>query len=605
MNSDRGSSNSQQTSSFALVRFYRTLRSHAGIRLPALVLLMALGGLTEGAGVGLFVPLFSVGNVAEGQEHVITRFVERVLSIFGSDPTLNALLVLMVGVFLLKGLVSLGQSVVHAHIMATLTYDFRRKLVALLERTTYENFLRLNTGFLTNAITAESRRVVACFGNYANTLVALIHSAAYGALAFVVDPRGALVVALLGLALAGVLGSLHRISRKYSVLTSTANATLQGLLIESLQAFKYLRATNRFPVLIAKVDAQIRGLASYMFKLSLVTGTLKSVGEPLGVLILVTMIYVNVSVAGQPLADVLVLALVFFRLVAKLMAVQFNWQKFSATVGALEAVEEASRQIGRELEVDGPTNFQAFSDRIQLRNVGFSYRDRQILHNVNLEIRKNSTVAIVGKTGAGKTTVVNLLLGLVRPSSGEVLVDGVDYSTLNLASLRQLFGYVTQEDMIFSDTIANNVSLWACADKDGECLEKVAKAIRDVHAEDFVQATEKGLQTMVGDRGTTLSGGQRQQLQMARELFANPQILVLDEATSSLDAKSDRAIQDSLKEWKGRRTIVIVTHRLSGVRECDYIYVLDDGRVVEHGTFDDLYAQGESEFAELARLQGL
>jgi subfamily B ATP-binding cassette protein MsbA len=605
MKPDRDPSISRHHSSFALIGFYRILRSHAGLRLPVLVLFMSLGGFTEGAGVGLFVPLFSIGSVAEGQEHVITRIVERLLSIFGSDPTLNALLVLMLIVFLLKGFVSLGQSLVNAHIMSTLTYDFRRKLVGLLERTTYENFLRLNTGFLTNTITTESQRLVACFGHYTNTLVALIYSAAYGTLAFVVDPRGASVVALLGIALAGMIGVIHRISRKYSIMTSTANASLQGLLIETLQAFKYLRATNSFTVLSAKVDRQIRGLADYTFKLSLVTGILKSVGEPLGVFILVAMIYVNVSVAGQPLADFLVLALVFFRLVAKLMAVQTSWQKFSSTVGALEAVEKASQQIGRDLEVDGPNNLETFSERIQFRNVGFSYGDREILRDLNIDIRKNSTVAIVGKTGAGKTTVVNLLLGLVRPSSGQILVDGLDYSTLELASLRKLFGYVTQEDVIFSDTIAANVSLWACDDPDRECLNKVENAVRDVHAEDFVLATESGLQTMIGDRGTTLSGGQRQQLQMARELFQDPQILVMDEATSSLDAKSDRSVQDSLKEWKGRRTTVIVTHRLSCVRECDYIYVIDDGRVVEHGTFTDLYAQSESKFAELARLQGL
>ena len=573
--------------------------------MPVLVLMMTVGGLIEGAGVGVFVPLLSVGSVGEGQGHVISRVAEGVLEFFGSEPTLNALLVLILAIFLLKGLVSLAQSAVTAHIMATLTYDIRTGLVTLLESTAYRNFVGLNTGFLNNAVTVESLRAVACFGHYANTLVALIYSVAYGLLALVVDPRGALLVTVLGVAGASAIGVLHRISHEYSVLTSAANARLQSLFIETIQAFKYLRATNSFPVLITKVNTQVRRLATYVFRLSLVTGGLKSVGEPVGVVILVTVLFVNVSVLGRPLVDVLVLAFVFFRLMGKLMAVQANWQKFSATLGSLEAVEEASNLIGREPDPDGTVKLDGFSDRIELRDVGFHYGDRQVLCEVNIELRKNSTVAIVGKTGAGKSTVVNLLLGLLPPTSGEILFDGTEYGAIELASLRRLFGYVTQEDVIFSDTIANNVSLWACDDGDGECLERVARAVREVHADDFVADTPDGLQTVLGDRGSTLSGGQRQQLQIARELFKDPEILVFDEATSSLDAKSEWAIQQSLDEWKGRRTLVIVTHRLSVVRGCDYVYVMDEGRVVEQGRFEELHAKDESKFAELARLQGL
>jgi len=196
-------------------------------------------------------------------------------------------------------------------------------------------------------------------------------------------------------------------------------------------------------------------------------------------------------------------------------------------------------------------------------------------------------------------------MGVEPPASGKILFDGISYHGLNKASLRKLLGYVTQESVLFNDSIANNISFWSCSDADPECLWKVTAAARAVHCDEFIEKTDHGYLTLLGDWGSTISGGQRQQICIARELFKEPEILILDEAMSALDAHSESLIQKSLAELQGSRTIIIITHRLATVKACDYVYVLDEGRIVEEGTYQYLSQKGDSRFFELARLQSL
>ena len=591
--------------SFGFLSYYRLFSRYAGRRLHVLIAVVAIGGVLESVGIGLFIPLLSLGDVASEQQDAISGAFREVFSAMGIGYTLNNLLLVILAVFLVKGVVSMGQAALAGHIMATLTYDLRRRLVTLLSKTSYRNFTRLHTGYLTNVVTTEADRAVACFGHYTNTVVSVMHAGAYATLALLVDFKGTLLFLALGIVALGSLSGLHRLSRRYSRLTSERNASLHDLLIQTIQAFKYLRATDSFGALIGRVTEELRELSRYVFRLSILTATLKSVGEPLGALILVIVLFMNVSVLGHPLADMLFLALIIYRLMSKLLGVQTHWQKFNGTAGGLEAYEDAFCRLGDDVEPHEGELVTGFSDSIAFRRVSFVYESHRVLDNVSLEVPKNSMVGIVGKTGSGKSTIVNLLTGVLEPESGEVLLDGQNYQSLEKASLRRLIGYVTQETVIFRDTIANNVSLWNCPEGDSASLERVKSALREVHAEEFVEGTEDSYGTVLGDRGLRVSGGQRQQIALAREVYKDPEIIILDEAMSSLDAKSEWLIQKRITDWRGKRTIVIVTHRLMSVKDCDYVYVLADGRVIEEGTYEELYAKPDSHFTELAQLQGL
>jgi ABC-type multidrug transport system fused ATPase/permease subunit len=229
-----------------------------------------------------------------------------------------------------------------------------------------------------------------------------------------------------------------------------------------------------------------------------------------------------------------------------------------------------------------------------------------VLHEVALSIPARSTVALVGPSGAGKSTLVDLLCLLLRPRSGQLLIDGVPAEELNVASWRRQIGYVSQETVVFDDTIANNICLWkGDVGGDPELFEHIREAARRAHIDDFVETLPDGYQTRVGDRGVRLSGGQRQRLFIARELFKNPQLLILDEATSALDSESERAIRASIDALRGRMTVVIIAHRLSTIRNVDRVYVLERGRVVEQGTYAELRNAEGSRFETMVELQSL
>ena len=238
----------------------------------------------------------------------------------------------------------------------------------------------------------------------------------------------------------------------------------------------------------------------------------------------------------------------------------------------------------------------------------FAYKaeDGDVLHDVNISVPLNQTVALVGESGAGKSTLVDMMTLMLRPRRGEIRVDGVPHDELDLASWRDQIGYVSQETVVFDDTVANNISLWQGDIEDDPALrEQVMHAAERAHAHHFIQDLPNGYQTVVGDRGVRLSGGQRQRLFVARELFKQPNLLLLDEATSDLDTASEQHIQDSIDALKGEVTVVIIAHRLSTVKNADRVYVLDEGRVIEAGTYEELRMREDGEFREMVEMQSL
>lgn len=227
-----------------------------------------------------------------------------------------------------------------------------------------------------------------------------------------------------------------------------------------------------------------------------------------------------------------------------------------------------------------------FKDSIEFKNVSFSYQDKPILKNINLTVKKGETVALVGASGAGKSTMADLIPRFHDVSSGELLIDGINIKDYSLSSLRNKISIVTQEPILFNDTVANNIALG----KENAAETEIRDAAMVANAWDFISKKEEGLQTNVGDRGSKLSGGERQRVTIARALIKNPPILILDEATSSLDTESERLVQDAINKMMHNRTAVVIAHRLSTIRNADQIIVLDQGEIVERGTHEQLLA---------------
>ncbi|MBQ6187812.1 MAG: ABC transporter ATP-binding protein [Prevotella sp.] len=259
----------------------------------------------------------------------------------------------------------------------------------------------------------------------------------------------------------------------------------------------------------------------------------------------------------------------------------YNIPKGLASMERVDKILLAEKDIK---ERENPLHIGAFEREIEFRNVSFRYSEKWVLRNINLVIPKGKTIALVGQSGSGKSTMVDLIPRYYDVQEGEVLIDGINVKDLGIHDLRLLIGNVNQEAILFNDTFYNNITFGV----DNATQEEVEQAARIANAHDFIVQSEHGYQTSIGDRGSRLSGGQRQRISIARAILKNPPILILDEATSALDTESERLVQDALERLMKTRTTIAIAHRLSTIKNADEIYVLHDGQIVERGTHDNL-----------------
>jgi ATP-binding cassette subfamily C protein len=430
-------------------------------------------------------------------------------------------------------------------------------------------------------------------------------SAAYILLAIRVSPAMTSLVMICGLALA--VGVRHRIRHAHDSgeQRSAAVARLYAAILEHLGSMKMAkgygvegRHADRFARLAEDVRDIERGAV----------GGHAAMRQWLAVAsaaVLATIVYIAHGVFGIQAATLILLLFLFSRLVPRLTGIYEKAQLMATELPAFEAilaaeqrcVEAAVPPVVRHRDV-------AFADRVELDGVTFHYGDGDhppALHGVHLVIPARSTTAIVGPSGAGKSTIADLLMGLLHPTAGRVLVDGVALDSEGLQSWRNRIGYVPQDTFLFHDTVLANL-LWA---RPGTTLDEVWRALRMAAADEFVRGLPNGLDTIVGDRGMLVSGGERQRLSLARALLRQPHLLILDEATSSLDSENERRIQRAIEQLHEQVTIVVITHRLSTIRNADLIHVVDGGAIVESGRWEDLSADPSGRFRALCQAQGV
>ena len=287
-------------------------------------------------------------------------------------------------------------------------------------------------------------------------------------------------------------------------------------------------------------------------------------------------------------AELIVFMMMVMRLLPPLKQIS---QAPTTAQQAIAAAERLFDVIDRPTEAQmdrGTRTITAFDRAVEFQNVSFAYDDEPVLRDVSFVARRGTVVALVGASGAGKTTLVDLIPRFYEPTNGSIRIDGVDTRDITLGSLRALTGIVSQDTVLFNDTVRNNVAYGAGGRYTQDQIERAARA---ANAHDFITALPLGYDTILGERGTRLSGGQRQRLAIARALLVDPPILILDEATSALDTESERLVQEAVDRLLTGRTVFVIAHRLSTVVHADLILVLDHGRIVERGTHGELLAE--------------
>jgi len=587
-----------------LVHYFRIVYSYIGKKFFILIFICFSKGITESFGISMLLPILNIGTMDESRDSY-SQAIYQFLRDCGINVSIYSLLALLSLAFLLKGIFTFFQGVLNSYIKLQLTKDLRIDFCNKYKVMKYDLYSNLSIGYLNNIVTTETGRAVGALSRYTLLIGNIVIMLIYISFAFSINWRMTALSLIICTCLFAMLRGLSRLSRKLSILVSETNSKIQSLLIQAIYNFKYIKATDSFSQLYKQLFKRINKNYSHQYKQAILATIPVSMIEPLSIFFLSLLIVYHVGYLGKSVAGVMVLILFFYKAFTYIFGFQQDWQKFNASLGGLEVVIKAGGILDNNVEKAGAHQITTFNKAIELRNVNFRYGSKQVLFDVNLEIQKNKSIGIVGESGAGKTTLFDIITGLLAPQSGKISIDGINYTELELSSLRNIIGYVTQEPVIFNDSIANNISFWECDSQDAICKKRIKDAVVLANCERFINEAEKGNDTVIGDKGIKLSGGQRQRIAIARELFKEPEIMIFDEATSALDTESERLIQQSINSLKGERTVVIIAHRLSTVRSCDYIYVLKEGRIVEEGSFNKLYRDEKSSFYNMCQAQNL
>lgn len=400
-----------------------------------------------------------------------------------------------------------------------------------------------------------------------------------------------------------VIGRIGRSLKKVSTRVQEKLGDILSTIEETLGGIRVLKAFNAEAHQLEKFEAENRTLLALKNRANRRRDLASPVSETLGVMAVCCVLFYGGRLVlsdrfGLPATDFLTYIAIFTQVINPLKALSTASYNIRRGAASIERIRHLIREPETVRDLPSPLPLSGFREAIEFRNVSFSHQGVPILKNIDLRIPKGTTLALVGSSGAGKSTLADLLPRFHDASEGQVLIDGVDIRNYALHDLRNLMGIVTQEPLLFNDTIASNIALG----KPDASQEEIEAAARVANAHEFITNRAEGYHSVTGDRGAKLSGGEKQRVTIARAVLKNPPILILDEATSSLDTESEKLVQDAINNLMRERTSIVIAHRLSTVRHADEIAVLDKGCIVERGRHEDLMSK-HGIYARLVEMQ--
>ncbi len=535
--------------------------------------------------------LFVKQEISEGDE-LLDRVNNYVTSLMQEYSPMTAL-ILVIGVVVLATILKNLFIYISRYILNPL----RNAVLRRLRNDLFEKTLSLPIGFFTEERKGDLiSRMTNDINEVELSIMAMLEVVFREPLVIIVTLTGMLIISpqltlflLIFLPVTGFLiGKIGKSLRKHSTVTQEQLGAMLGVLDETLSGMRVLKAFNAEPhqhLRFMKINNLIfRTRNKIMARFELGSPLSETMGViVVGIVLLYggSLIFSGTETSAQWLFGFIAL---FSQIINPFKSLSNSFLNIRKGTAALDRIEQLLNVENTIKESANPQPIKSFNDRIELRNVHFNYGERKVLNGINLTIEKGKTIALVGASGAGKSTLVDLVPRFHDVTSGQILIDGVDVKEYKLDELRRLIGVVSQEPILFNDTIYNNITLGT----GGATKEHVEEAARIAHAHQFITRKPEGYDTYVGDRGTKLSGGERQRVTIARAVLKNPPILILDEATSSLDTESERMVQEAINSLMQNRTCIVIAHRLSTVQHADEIIVLNAGQIAERGTHNEL-----------------
>jgi len=563
---------------YLLITFARTYPWQSAIVLLSLL----FAGVAESFSISVMLPL--LGSILGDQAGYMlpgghNKFMKFIMGL-GTNYSIEFLLVIMTIAIVLKSLLILLANNRIGYTVAQVATDLRLNLLHALLATRWQYYLRQPIGRLINAMTFECSQTSLAYLEGATMVALFLQLILYIILALLVSWPATVASLLVGMGLVSVSHRLIRVSRRVGKEQTKLMKALQARLADTLQSVKPIKAMARDELADTVLTTETQHLNIIMRQQIFNRELLGAIQEPLITIAIAIGIYFALIKLQFPLAEAVVLIILMRRILQHIGKIQRGYQKLVSYESSFHSLQDAIQSAKREQEVLKGTQKPELKQGIELVNVTFAYKKNPVLQHLSLNIPAGSFTTLVGPSGVGKTTVIDLVTGLLKPQYGQVVIDGVPLELLDLKRWRQLIGYVPQENLLLHDTVLNNVTL-----NDPTLDEKdVEYALHAAGAWDFVTAMQQGMHSIVGERGAELSGGQRQRIMIARALAHRPRLLVLDEATSALDPTSTASICETLEKLRGDITILAISHQPALVSAADQVYRLQDGRAVLIGT---------------------
>ena len=549
------------------------------VRSAAMLVSLTVAALAEGVGIAALLPLFNLVIDPEGRGDApgtLTLHVERAFSAAGLEPSIGGLLLVIVGMISAKALLTMVAMTQVGYAAAHVAAGLRLRVIRALLAARWRHFVDQRAGDFASAVSTEPLRVALAYVSacrvMAGGLLLLIYAVLSVAISWEVS-IAAFVVGAVGMA---ALNRLVAVSRRAGQEQTRLQKSFMTRLLQGLDGMKPLKAMAREESLGPLIEADILGLSRAQRTIVVSQEAMREAHEIIRVLAVAGGLYLFLTIWSQPADSLFVLVLLFARILQKVTQLQSHYQLAATDQQAfffLRATAEAAEQA-REPNEGGER--PRFTSAISLRDVSFSYGRENILERASMVLPARTFIAVVGSSGAGKTTVADLIIGLLRPQRGELWIDDRPMRDIDIGAWRASIGYVPQETFLFHDTVMANVTLG----DSGIPRAHVESALRRAEAWDFVAALPEGMDTRVGERGARLSGGQRQRIAIARALVRDPALLILDEATTALDPETEAGIAGTMRRLAGKVTVLSISHQPAMRQAADIVYRIEGGTVL-------------------------
>lgn len=568
---------------------------------PGLILLTIIlgfsGALFNGISTTLIVP-------------IILRIVGQPVDLKGAPGLLKAIMTpfdhvpenyrigAMAGAIILtialKNIAAYTSSLTSSSLTRRLTADMREAGVNLLLNIDIDYYAKTKVGDLINRLGGEIGRAASYIGNMIKLVILAITIFVFVCLLLSISWQLTIMATIL-LSLVTLVNqfAITR-SRKYGKILSDMSKAYSIAVLETLNGIRLVKSTANENKEFNRIRRLIRERESADFQAQMNSNAVTPLSEFLGVTALLGIVLLSKTLFAEQVSTLSAVLLTYLLILLRLLPLvsQLNSLRssFASMVASVDIIAELLRLDDKPFLVNGKISYKGLEKGITFQSVSFSYpgHDKQVLKDVTLSLPRGTTLALVGGSGAGKSTLADLLPRFYDPTGGFISIDDVDLREFDIASLRRSMGIVSQDTFLFNNSVRNNIAYG----KQDATDEEILLAAKRANAYEFISKLPQQFDTMIGDRGVMLSGGQRQRLAIARALLQNPDILILDEATSALDTVSERLVQAALEELSRDRTTLVIAHRLSTVRKANQIAVLDQGRVVEVGTHEELLQKG-------------